>query len=121
VLLGVFATGTSTHALWDIAADSDMARWSLFLGWFVCTAGTVLAFAVRRRLHWPLLVLVYVTVGVQSLFTKLVGEVGGTFVAAAAVLRRRRYWPAPNTARPAWSCSSPVSSPSPSAPSACAA
>ncbi|WP_405953419.1 hypothetical protein OG588_25905 [Streptomyces prunicolor] len=49
------------------------------------TAGTVLAFAVPRRLYWPLLVLVYVTVGVQSLFTKLVGEVGGTFVAAAVL------------------------------------
>ena len=85
VMLGVVATGTSTHALWDIAANSDMARWSLFLGWIVFTAGTVLAFAVPRRLYWPLLVLVYVTVGVQSLFTKLVGEVGGTFVAAAVL------------------------------------
>jgi uncharacterized membrane protein YjjP (DUF1212 family) len=85
VMLGVFATGTSTHALWDIAADSDMARWALFLGWIVFTFGTVLAFAIPRRLFWPLLLLVYLTVGVQSLFTKLVGEVGGTFVAAAVL------------------------------------
>ena len=85
VMLGVFATGTSTRALWDIAADSDMARWALFLGWIVFTFGTVLAFAIPRRLFWPLLLLVYVTVGVQSLFTKLVGEVGGTFVAAAVL------------------------------------
>ncbi len=121
VMLGVFATGTSTHALWDIAADSDMARWALFLGWIVFTFGTVLAFAIPRRLFWPLLLLVYVTVGVQSLFTKLVGR------SAARSSRRRCWplrppcWPAPSTARPAWSCCCPASSPSPSAPSACAA
>ncbi|MFE6358713.1 hypothetical protein ACFVP3_01670 [Streptomyces sp. NPDC057806] len=46
------------------------------------TAGTVLAFAIPRRHFWPLLLLVYVTVGVQSAFTKLAGETVGTFVAA---------------------------------------
>ncbi|MFJ4829796.1 threonine/serine exporter family protein [Streptomyces sp. NPDC088747] len=85
VLLGVFATGNSTRGLFDVVAEPDLPRWALFLGWFVFSAGTVLAFAIPRRLYWPLLALVYVTVGVQSLFTKLVGEAGGTFVAAAVL------------------------------------
>ncbi|MFI9834311.1 threonine/serine exporter family protein [Streptomyces sp. NPDC051913] len=85
VLLGVYATGTSTRALFDIAADSDLPRWALFLSWIVFTAGTVLAFAVPHRLFWPLLALVYLTVAVQSLATKLIGETAGTFVAAAAL------------------------------------
>lgn len=85
VLLGVFATGTSTRALFDVAAESDLPRWALFLAWIVFTGGTVLAFAIPGRLLWPLLALVYFTVAVQSLFTKLIGEAGGTFVAAAAL------------------------------------
>jgi len=85
VLLGVYATGTSTRALFDIAAASDLPRWALFLSWIVFTAGTVLAFAVPYRLFWPLLALVYLTVAVQSLATKLIGEMGGTFVAAVAL------------------------------------
>ena len=85
VLLGVYATGTSTRALFDIAAASDLPRWALFLSWIVFTAGTVLAFAVPYRLFWPLLALVYLTVAVQSLVTKLIGEMGGTFVAAVAL------------------------------------
>lgn len=85
VLLGVFATGTSTRALFDVAAESDLPRWALFLAWVVFTAGTVLAFAIPHRLFWPLLALVYFTVAVQSLVTKLIGETAGTFVAAAAL------------------------------------
>ncbi|MEV7278838.1 threonine/serine exporter family protein [Streptomyces sp. NPDC093111] len=85
VLLGVYVTGTSTRALFDLAAASDLPRWALFLAWIVFTAGTVLAFAVPRRHFWPLLLLVYVTVGVQSLATKLVGEVAGTFLAAVVL------------------------------------
>lgn len=47
------------------------------------------------RFFWPLLLLVYVTVGVQSAFTKLVGDAGDTFVgavvlAAATTLIARR-------------------------------
>ncbi|MER6672137.1 hypothetical protein [Streptomyces sp. NPDC000983] len=49
VLLGVFVTGTSTRALFDIAATSDLPPWALFLGWIVFTAGTVLAFGIPRR------------------------------------------------------------------------
>ncbi|MBE8475759.1 threonine/serine exporter family protein [Streptomyces justiciae] len=85
VLLGVYATGTSTRALFDIAAEADLPRWALFLSWIVFTAGTVLAFAIPYRLFWPLLALVYVTVAVQSLVTKLIGETGGTFVAAVVL------------------------------------
>nr|WP_240982595.1 threonine/serine exporter family protein [Streptomyces sp. S3(2020)] len=85
VMLGVFVTGTSTHALFDVAADADMPRWALFLSWIVFTAGTVLAFAIPRRAFWPLLALVYLTVAVQSGVTKLIGETGGTFVAAVAL------------------------------------
>ncbi|MFF3849798.1 threonine/serine exporter family protein [Streptomyces sp. NPDC002328] len=55
VPLGVFATGASTPAFFDVTADAD------------------------------LLALVYLTVGVQSLVTKLIGETGGTFVAAAVL------------------------------------
>ncbi|MDT7844742.1 threonine/serine exporter family protein [Streptomyces justiciae] len=85
VLLGVYATGASTRALFDIAAEADLPRWALFLSWIVFTAGTVLAFAIPYRLFWPLLALVYVTVAVQSLVTKLIGETGGTFVAAVVL------------------------------------
>lgn len=66
VLLGLYLTGTSTRALFDIAAASDLPRWALFLSWIVFTVGTLLAFAIPFRLLLPLLVLVYVTVGVQS-------------------------------------------------------
>lgn len=85
VLLGLFLTGTSTRALFDIAAASDLPRWALFLSWIVFTVGTVLAFAIPFRLLLPLLVLVYLTVAVQSLATKAIGETGGTFVAAAVL------------------------------------
>ncbi|MFE2300068.1 threonine/serine exporter ThrE family protein [Streptomyces sp. NPDC059445] len=85
VLLGLFLTGTSTRALFDLAAASDLPRWALFLSWIVFTVGTVLAFAVPFRLLGPLLVLVYLTVAVQSLATKAIGETGGTFVAAAVL------------------------------------
>jgi uncharacterized membrane protein YjjP (DUF1212 family) len=85
VLLGVVVTGTDRRALFDVAATADLPRWALFLAWVVFTAGTVLAFAVPVRFFWPLLVLVYVTVGVQSACTKLVGETGGTFVAAVVL------------------------------------
>ncbi|MFF2361931.1 threonine/serine exporter ThrE family protein [Streptomyces sp. NPDC058122] len=85
VLLGLFLTGTSTRALFDIAAASDLPRWALFLSWIVFTVGTLLAFAIPFRLLGPLLVLVYLTVAVQSLATKAIGETGGTFVAAAVL------------------------------------
>jgi uncharacterized membrane protein YjjP (DUF1212 family) len=85
VLLGVYATGASTHALFDVAATADLPRWALFLGWIVFTVGTVFAFAIPWRFLGPLLVLVYLTVGVQSGFTKLIGETGGTFVAAVVL------------------------------------
>ncbi|WP_329300764.1 threonine/serine exporter family protein [Streptomyces sp. NBC_00659] len=85
VLLGLFLTGTSTRAFFDIAAASDLPRWALFLSWIVFTTGTLLAFAIPFRLLPLLLLLVYVTVAVQSLATKAIGETGGTFVAAAVL------------------------------------
>ncbi|MER5401029.1 threonine/serine exporter family protein [Streptomyces sp. NPDC002599] len=85
VLLGLFLTGTSTRALFDIAAASDLPRWALFSSWIVFTTGTLLAFAIPFRLLPLLLLLVYVTVAVQSLATKAIGETGGTFVAAAVL------------------------------------
>ncbi|MFF8414866.1 threonine/serine exporter family protein [Streptomyces omiyaensis] len=85
VLLGVYVTGTSTRALFDTAAASDLPRWVLFASWTVFTVGTVLAFAIPRRFFRTLLALVYLTVGVQSAATVLIGETGGTFVAAAVL------------------------------------
>ncbi len=85
VILGLVITGRSRHALFDVAAHGDLPRWALFLAWIVFTAGTVLAFAVPARLTGRLLLLVYLTVGVQTGFTKLIGEVGGTFTAAVAL------------------------------------
>ncbi|MER5739550.1 threonine/serine exporter family protein [Streptomyces sp. NPDC002262] len=85
VLLGVYVTGTSTAALFDTAAGTDLPRWVLFASWTVFTAGTVLAFAIPRRFFPHLLALVYLTVAVQSAATKLIGETGGTFVAAAVL------------------------------------
>ncbi|OIJ64246.1 threonine/serine exporter family protein [Streptomyces mangrovisoli] len=85
VLLGVLVTGTSTRELFDVTAEQNMPRWALFLGWIVFTVGTLLAFAIPLRFFWPLLLLVYLTVGVQSLVTKALGEVMGTFVAAVVL------------------------------------
>ncbi|MFE1270400.1 threonine/serine exporter family protein [Streptomyces sp. NPDC058758] len=85
VLLGVYVTGTPTAALFDTAAGTDLPRWVLFASWTVFTAGTVLAFAIPRRFFPHLLALVYLTVAVQSAATKLIGETGGTFVAAAVL------------------------------------
>lgn len=82
VLMGIFVTGTSLNALFDTAARADLPEWALILGGIAFTAGTVLAFAIPHRFFGTLLVLVYATVGVQSLFTKLIRETGGTFVAA---------------------------------------
>lgn len=85
VLFGVFFTGTSLHALFDVAAHSDLPRWAPFLAWIVFVAGTLFGFAIPMRFFWPLLLLVYVALGVQSAFTKLIGETGGTFVAAVVL------------------------------------
>ncbi|MEU2508227.1 threonine/serine exporter family protein [Streptomyces sp. NPDC007863] len=85
VLLGAYVTGTSTTALFDTAATTDLPRWLLFASWTVFTVGTLLAFAIPRRFFWPLLALVYLTVAVQSAATKLIGETGGTFVAAVVL------------------------------------
>ncbi|GAA2314366.1 threonine/serine exporter family protein [Streptomyces kunmingensis] len=85
VLLGVAVTGSSTRRLFDVAAAADLPRWALFCGWIIFTVGTVLAFAIPYRLAPLLLLLVYVTVGVQSLVTKAAGEVAGTFAAAVVL------------------------------------
>ncbi|MFD8011633.1 threonine/serine exporter family protein [Streptomyces sp. NPDC058955] len=85
VLLGVYVTGTATEALFDTAAEADLPRWVLFASWTVFTAGTLLAFAIPRRFLGALLALVYLTVGVQSAATALIGETGGTFVAAVVL------------------------------------
>ncbi|RKE22930.1 threonine/serine exporter ThrE family protein [Streptomyces sp. TLI_171] len=99
VMLGVYATGGDTSALFDLAAHADLPRWATFFAWVVFTVGTVLAFAVPWRLLPALLASVYLTVAVQSAATKLVGEVGGTFVAAAVLgalataVAHRPGWP----------------------------
>ncbi|WNI20674.1 threonine/serine exporter family protein [Streptomyces sp. ITFR-16] len=85
VVLGLVITGRSRHALFDVAAQADLPRWALFAGWTVFTAGALLAFAMPARLLGRLLLLVYLTVGVQTGFTKLLGEVGGTFTAAVVL------------------------------------
>ena len=85
VILALMVTGRDRHALFDVAAHGDLPRWALFLAWIVFTCGTLLAFAIPARLLPRLLLLVYLTVGVQSLATKLVGEVGATFAAAVAL------------------------------------
>ncbi|WP_333732042.1 hypothetical protein [Streptomyces sp. IBSBF 3010] len=61
--------------------------------------GALLAFAVPARLLGMLLVLVYLTVGVQTGFTKLLGDVGGTFT-AAVVLGAATTWLARRPGRP---------------------
>ncbi|MGW8883498.1 threonine/serine exporter family protein [Streptomyces sp. NPDC055749] len=85
VLLGLALTGSSARQLFDVAAASDLPRWALFCSWAVFTVGAVLAFAIPMRLLPQLVVLVYVTVGVQSLVTKAVGETAGTFTAAVVL------------------------------------
>lgn len=99
VILGLVITGRSRHALFDVAAQGDLPRWVLFAGWTVFTAGALLAFAMPARLLGRLLLLVYLTVGVQTGFTKLLGEVGGTFT-AAVVLGAATTWLARRPGQP---------------------
>ncbi|MGQ4486122.1 threonine/serine exporter ThrE family protein [Streptomyces sp. SAS_281] len=85
VVLGLIVTGRPRQDLFDVAAAADLPRWALFASWVVFTVGALLAFAVPARLLGVLLVLVYLTVGVQTGFTRLLGDVGGTFTAAVAL------------------------------------
>ncbi|MFI2734898.1 threonine/serine exporter ThrE family protein [Streptomyces sp. NPDC018711] len=85
VLLGVAVTGTPTSALLDTAQDADLSRWVIVGSWAVFTAGLFLAFGVPWRLAGPVTGLVYLSLGVQAAGTALIGEVGGTFVAAMAL------------------------------------
>ncbi|MER5281122.1 threonine/serine exporter family protein [Streptomyces sp. NPDC002809] len=91
VVLGLVITGRPREALFDVAAQGDLPRWALFMGWVVFTVGALLAFAVPAGMFGRLLLLVYVTVGVQSGFTALLGDLGGTF-AAAVVLGAATTW-----------------------------
>ncbi|WP_328903994.1 threonine/serine exporter family protein [Streptomyces sp. NBC_00441] len=99
VVLGLVITGRPRQDLFDVAAAADLPRWVLFASWTVFTAGALLAFAVPARLLGMLLVLVYLTVGVQTGFTKLLGDVGGTFT-AAVVLGAVTTWLARRPGRP---------------------
>ncbi|MFF7339951.1 threonine/serine exporter ThrE family protein [Streptomyces sp. NPDC008163] len=99
VILGLVVTGRPREDLFDVAAGADLPRWVLFASWLVFTAGALLAFAVPARLLGVLLVLVYLTVGVQTGFTKLLGDVGGTFT-AAVVLGAVTTWLARRPGRP---------------------
>ncbi|MGW1124626.1 threonine/serine ThrE exporter family protein [Streptomyces sp. NPDC002526] len=99
VILGLVITGRPRQDLFDVAAAADLPRWVLFASWTVFTVGALLAFAVPARLLGMLLVLVYLTVGVQTGFTKLLGDVGGTF-AAAVVLGAATTWLARRPGRP---------------------
>ncbi|WP_330241991.1 threonine/serine ThrE exporter family protein [Streptomyces sp. NBC_00525] len=99
VILGLVVTGRPRQDLFDVAAGSDLPRWVLFASWIVFTAGALLAFAVPARLLGMLLALVYLTVGVQTGFTALLGDVGGTFV-AAVVLGAATTWLARRPGRP---------------------
>ncbi|MFJ9430940.1 threonine/serine exporter ThrE family protein [Streptomyces sp. NPDC101490] len=85
VLLGVAVTGTPTGALFDTAQDADLSRWVIVGSWAVFTAGLVLAFGVPWRAAGWVTALVFLTLGAQAAGTALIGEVGGTFVAAAAL------------------------------------
>ncbi|MFJ2783383.1 MULTISPECIES: threonine/serine exporter ThrE family protein [unclassified Streptomyces] len=85
VLLGVAVTGTPTGALFDTAQDADLSRWVVVGSWAVFTAGLVLAFGVPWRAAGWVTALVFLTLGAQAAVTALIGEVGGTFVAAVAL------------------------------------
>ncbi|MFC8455255.1 threonine/serine exporter family protein [Kitasatospora sp. NPDC057223] len=85
VLLGVAVTGSSRSALLDTAQATDLSRWVIVISWAVFTAGLVLAFGVPLRSAGWVLLLVYLTLGVQAGGTALLGEVAGTFLAAVAL------------------------------------
>ncbi|MFJ7631619.1 threonine/serine exporter ThrE family protein [Streptomyces sp. NPDC097595] len=99
VILGLVITGRPRQDLFDVAAGADLPRWVLFASWVVFTVGALLAFAVPARLLGMLLVLVYLTVGVQTGLTRLLGDVGGTFT-AAVVLGAVTTWLARRPGRP---------------------
>ncbi len=85
VLVGLTVSGRSPDALFDTVAPADLPTWVLWVSWIPFTVGTVLAFAIPWRFLLRLLLLVYVTVGIQILVTHHSGEIGGTFVAAIAL------------------------------------
>ncbi|GAA1988423.1 threonine/serine exporter family protein [Catenulispora subtropica] len=91
ILLGSAITGSSMHGILDFVADSDMPRWALVFTWASFAVGTMLAFGIPIRLLGWVLLLVYLPVAVQTLVTDMIGEVGGTFV-AAAVLSAAAGW-----------------------------
>ena len=85
VIVGLTLSGRPTGVLLDASAPADLPTWVAWACWIPFTVGTVLAFAIPMRFLWRLLLLVYVTVGVQILITRHVGEIGGTFAAAVAL------------------------------------
>jgi uncharacterized membrane protein YjjP (DUF1212 family) len=99
ILLGLVVTGRPSRDLYDVATPADLPRWALFLAFAVFTLGTTLAFAIPRRLLPTLLLLVYLTVGVQTAATQLIGEIGAIFASAvilgfaATLLSRRPHQP----------------------------
>ncbi|MFC1415670.1 threonine/serine exporter family protein [Streptacidiphilus cavernicola] len=85
VIVGLTVSGLPPKVLFDTTAPADLPTWVIWACWIPFTVGTVLAFAIPMRFLVRLLVLVYVTVGVQALITRLVGELGGTFAAAVVL------------------------------------
>ena len=99
VIVGLTLSGRPPRVLLDASAPADLPAWVLWGCWVPFTVGTVLAFAIPMRFLWRLLVLIYVTVGVQLLITRHAGEIGGTF-AAAVVLGLAATWSARHSHQP---------------------
>ena len=83
VILGAALSGAGTASLLDSSTVNDMAWWVTTIAWIPFTIGMALTFCARVRDVGWLLLGVYVAWGVQLIVTWSVGEVAGTFAAAA--------------------------------------
>ncbi|MFD6419592.1 threonine/serine exporter family protein [Streptomyces sp. NPDC060194] len=99
VLLGLALADREPDVLFDTAAPPELPVWVLVVSWIPFTVGSMLAFAIPLRYLPQLLLLVYLTVGVQTFLTHHVGEAGAAF-AAATVLGAAASWAARHPAQP---------------------
>ncbi|NGN67345.1 threonine/serine exporter family protein [Streptomyces sp. A7024] len=71
------------HEIFDTPVAPTLGPWAGWFGWTVFTVGLLLVFGMRvADLPWSL-AMVLGTYGVQMVATRLLGNVGGTFVAAS--------------------------------------
>ena len=85
VIIGAAVSGVGTHALIQGSTTSNLPWVLVVLAWIPFTIGLSLTFCARLRDAWWIGLFVYVAWGVQLGGTWLIGDAGGTFLAAAVL------------------------------------